>query len=182
MNYYKQFYHLLLSLDLKLENILIDENDIIKIADFGWAVHTKFRRKRNTICGTIQCNFKNIIFIYLIIIFLIDLAPEILNSEGYDENLDIWCLGIITYELLFARSPFEISYEEPRENVLDRIINLEFNFEDSEISISENAKDFIKNVKNLYIIKKILKISKISKNYSKIIQKIIKIMKIKNNS
>lgn len=41
--------------DLKLENILIDENDNIKIADFGWAVHNKFSNKRNTLCGTIQC-------------------------------------------------------------------------------------------------------------------------------
>jgi len=38
-----------------LENILIDENNVVKIADFGWAVHTKIRNKRNTLCGTIQC-------------------------------------------------------------------------------------------------------------------------------
>lgn len=44
-----------LFLDLKLENILIDENDDIKIADFGWAVHSKIYNKRNTLCGTFQC-------------------------------------------------------------------------------------------------------------------------------
>lgn len=42
-------------LDLKLENILLDSNNNVKIADFGWAVHTKSQRKRETLCGTVQC-------------------------------------------------------------------------------------------------------------------------------
>jgi len=41
-------------LDLKLENILIDKDDNLKIGDFGWAVHN-INNSRNTICGTIDC-------------------------------------------------------------------------------------------------------------------------------
>jgi len=57
-------------------------------------------------------------------------------------------LGIITYELLFVRSPFETSSTEPREKILDRITALEFNFHDDVIKISDDAKDFITNVKS----------------------------------
>ena len=77
---------------------------------------------------------------------LLDLAPEILNTEGYDETLDIWCLGIITFELLFAKSPFESQTEDP-EGVLDRIAIVDFQFfEEEGLKISDSAKDFIRKV------------------------------------
>lgn len=39
---------------MKLENILIDKDDNLKICDFGWAVHN-VGNVRTTICGTIDC-------------------------------------------------------------------------------------------------------------------------------
>jgi len=45
-------------IDLKLENILIDKDDNLKVCDLGWAVHN-IGNSRNTICGTIDCNFSN---------------------------------------------------------------------------------------------------------------------------
>lgn len=74
------------------------------------------------------------------------MAPEILKSEEYNETLDIWCLGIITYELLFARSPFEKLAKDNGEKMLDRIVSMNFTFDHSDIIISENAKDFISKV------------------------------------
>jgi len=34
-------------------------------------------------------------------------SPEQLSQEGYTEKIDSWSLGIMTYELLFGKSPFE---------------------------------------------------------------------------
>eukprot|EP01017_Pseudomicrothorax_dubius_P046807 TRINITY_DN8300_c0_g1_i1.p1 TRINITY_DN8300_c0_g1~~TRINITY_DN8300_c0_g1_i1.p1 ORF type:complete len:257 (-),score=42.59 TRINITY_DN8300_c0_g1_i1:99-869(-) len=82
--------------DLKLENILIDENGKLKITDFGWSVHT-IEDKRSTICGTLEY-----------------LAPELTLCKLYDNAVDIWCLGIIMYELLFGSAPFESSSKEER--------------------------------------------------------------------
>ena len=131
---------------MKLENILLDSNNNVKIADFGWAVHTKSQRKRETLCGTVQCEKFKLIFQWKWENIL-DLAPEILNSEGYDESLDLWCLGIITFELLFAKSPFESLHNEGPEAVLDRISIVDFQFIDDEnVKISEFAQDFIKKV------------------------------------
>lgn len=33
-------------------------------------------------------------------------SPEIIMCEGQDDRLDIWCLGVLIYELLFMTSPF----------------------------------------------------------------------------
>lgn len=75
------------------------------------------------------------------------MAPEILKSQEYDASLDIWCLGIITYELLFLRSPFEFLPNEPRMRILDKISSVEINYEVDNIKISESAKDFLCKVK-----------------------------------
>lgn len=35
------------------------------------------------------------------------LAPEVLRKEGYDKSVDVYCLGLLFYELLVGVSPFE---------------------------------------------------------------------------
>ena len=118
--------------------MITEENDI-KIADFGWADHYKLKPERETICGTIQY-----------------LAPEILNNEPYNHSIDVWCLGIITYELLYGRSPFDINSKEKREDIFEKIKNVEYNFE--ERGISDAAKDFITKVDFMQL-KKIQKLN-----------------------
>ncbi|CAG8621283.1 2621_t:CDS:2, partial [Dentiscutata heterogama] len=65
--------------DIKPENMLIDLNDEIKIADFGWSVHTIQRLllyiKRKTFCGTLDY-----------------LPPELIEGKEYDEKIDLWSL------------------------------------------------------------------------------------------
>ena len=76
--------------DLKPENLLIDREGHVKLADFGFA--KKLANDRTfTLCGTPEY-----------------LAPEIImgSKEGYGRSADWWALGILVYELLTGHPPF----------------------------------------------------------------------------
>ncbi|KAF2180546.1 serine/threonine-protein kinase-like protein [Zopfia rhizophila CBS 207.26] len=79
--------------DIKPENILVGIHGDIKISDFGWSVHAPNNR-RNTMCGTLDY-----------------LPPEMLRGGGkdnfYSEKVDLWSLGVLTYEFLVGEAPFE---------------------------------------------------------------------------
>lgn len=81
--------------DIKPENILLGIHGEIKISDFGWSVHAPSNR-RTTYCGTLDY-----------------LPPEMIvpGSPGhsYDEKVDLWSLGVLTYEFLVGEAPFEDS-------------------------------------------------------------------------
>jgi aurora kinase len=75
--------------DIKPENILVGIHGEIKISDFGWSVHTPGNR-RKTFCGTLDY-----------------LPPEMLKGGDYSEKVDLWSLGVLTYEFLVGEAPFE---------------------------------------------------------------------------
>lgn len=79
--------------DIKPENILVGIHGEIKISDFGWSVHAPNNR-RQTMCGTLDY-----------------LPPEMINpgssSNYYSEKVDLWSLGVLTYEFLVGEAPFE---------------------------------------------------------------------------
>lgn len=79
--------------DIKPENILIGLKDTLKIADFGWAVHAPSSR-RETFCGTLDY-----------------LPPEMVKNNKYHKNVDVWGLGVLLYEFLIGKPPFEDSSE-----------------------------------------------------------------------
>jgi len=74
--------------DIKPENIVINSEGVAKLCDFGWSALVE--SSRQTYCGT---------FDYA--------PPEILERKNYDASVDIWCIGVLTYELLTGRVPFE---------------------------------------------------------------------------
>lgn len=76
--------------DVKPENILIDENDNIKLTDFGLCFPVGLSCERESEYGTPEY-----------------LAPEILCAEYFDTKIDIWSLGILIYEMLLGRTPFK---------------------------------------------------------------------------
>lgn len=78
--------------DLKLENILLDRHENVKLVDFGFTREYEGRTNHlQTFCGTICYS-----------------APEMLKGEKYaGEKVDVWSLGIILYALLCGELPFD---------------------------------------------------------------------------
>ena len=87
--------------DIKPENVLFHEN-VVKICDFGWAIHSPLLR--DTRCGTPLYS-----------------SPEMLKKQLYDSKIDIWCIGVLTYELLTGKVPFE---GEHRNQIMEKIVNV----------------------------------------------------------
>ena len=76
--------------DIKPENILFDSEMKAKLTDFGWSTYlNKNHQKRMTMCGT-----------------PIYLAPELVNNIGHDHRVDIWCIGVLMFELLTGQPPW----------------------------------------------------------------------------
>jgi serine/threonine protein kinase len=75
--------------DIKPENLLLGMNGELKIGDFGWSVHAPGNR-RKTLCGTLDY-----------------LPPEMVEGREHTERVDHWALGVLTYEFLCGKPPFE---------------------------------------------------------------------------
>ncbi|XP_076183079.1 cGMP-dependent protein kinase 1 [Ptiloglossa arizonensis] len=75
--------------DLKPENVVLHSSGYAKLTDFGCSKYIG-PYKTKTFVGTPEY-----------------LAPEIVQSKGYNVATDYWALGILTYELLLDRTPFQ---------------------------------------------------------------------------
>ena len=64
-------------------------NGELKIGDFGWSVHAPGLR-RKTLCGTLDY-----------------LPPEMVENKDHNEKVDHWALGVLAYEFLVGKPPFE---------------------------------------------------------------------------
>ncbi|XP_041934641.1 protein kinase C theta type [Alosa sapidissima] len=82
--------------DLKLDNILLDKDGHIKIADFGMCKEQMQGEARtSTFCGTPDY-----------------IAPEILLGQKYSHSVDWWSFGVLLFEMLLGQSPFHGHDEE----------------------------------------------------------------------
>jgi serine/threonine protein kinase len=100
--------------DIKPENLLLGLYGELKISDFGWSVHAPGDR-RKTMCGTMDY-----------------LPPEMINHGTHGKAVDLWALGVLTYEFCQGDPPFE-----------ERTSEGEFSFGDVTIVISTDAEHWL---------------------------------------
>tara|TARA_B110000285_G_scaffold222646_1_gene277098 strand:+ start:526 stop:906 length:381 start_codon:yes stop_codon:yes gene_type:complete len=117
---------------MKPENILLVsksmDNFEIKISDLGFA----------------QEFDKNGTGMTLVLGSPLYMAPELVNRAPYTEKIDVWSLGIITYQLLSGKTPFESrNLKKIDWNILNKEITFQTTKSENWTDISENAKDFI---------------------------------------
>jgi len=60
----------------------------IKLSDFGWSTYLDLQTAK-TFCGTADY-----------------VSPEMVHNSQYDHKIDIWSLGVLTFELLTGNAPF----------------------------------------------------------------------------
>ncbi|KAG7480547.1 hypothetical protein MATL_G00057360 [Megalops atlanticus] len=95
--------------DLKLDNLLMDADGYVRIADFGLCKEGMGHGDRtSTFCGTPEF-----------------LAPEVLTDNNYTRAVDWWGMGVLIYEMLVGESPFPGDDEE---EVFDSIVNDEVRY------------------------------------------------------
>ncbi|EJW04130.1 CAMK/CAMKL/KIN1 protein kinase [Edhazardia aedis USNM 41457] len=110
--------------DLKIENIIVDDQDNIKILDFGLSNFYDTRRFMKTFCGSLYFA-----------------APELLCGKEYiGPEVDVWSLGVILYVFLLGNVPFDD--KEPAA-LHAKIKKGKFKFTRP---ISEDAKNLVKSM------------------------------------
>jgi serine/threonine protein kinase len=66
---------------------------VAKICDFGWAVYRGFGMRKTASGSPLYY------------------PPEIVKGESYDDKIDIWCVGMMTYECILGKIPFRVYTE-----------------------------------------------------------------------
>lgn len=107
--------------DLKLENLLLDKDGHIKIADFGLCKEDiQWGKTTKTFCGTPEY-----------------LAPEVLEDNDYGRAVDWWGVGVVMYEMVVGRLPF---YNRDHDILFELILMEEVRFPKT---LSSEAKDLL---------------------------------------
>ncbi|OMJ75739.1 hypothetical protein SteCoe_25039 [Stentor coeruleus] len=110
--------------DIKPENILLDNDGHVKLTDFGWSnYYTNEKEPRTTVCGTPEY-----------------LPPEMVEQKAHDTSADIWCLGVLLYEMLVGHTPFR---SQAKQNMLLNISKCKPKFP---LSFPSQAKDLISKI------------------------------------
>ena len=112
--------------DIKPDNIMITQNDTVRLIDFGLSKASKTNKNLTTVAGTPYY-----------------MAPEVLDGS-YSKKADIWSLGVLLYTLVSGYLPFQ---GNSAAEVFRKIKEADFHFEHEEFeSVSDSCKDLIKKL------------------------------------
>ena len=119
--------------DLKPDNILLDAMGHAHVTDFNVAIHYSERRLHTSVAGSMAY-----------------MAPEVVGRKGYTWPVDWWSLGVVLWELLFHRRPFDGRTTEKMTNsILKDPLRFPSNANDY---VSKEAQDFLRGVSSGFII------------------------------
>ena len=115
--------------DLKPENLLVFKNDqsyVVKICDFTWTLELEEKldgmEERKTFCGTFEY-----------------MAPEMLNEETHNYQIDVWSLGILLFELVHGYAPFRGTNQMTvKSNIKKKLLKIPF-----KEGLSDQYKDLV---------------------------------------
>lgn len=123
--------HNIIHRDIKPRNILLTDNrKILKIADFGFATNFKTQSLHETICGS-----------------PLYMAPEIMNNNMYNNQTDLWSIGMILYEMLFGVHPYNDCHTIPE--LKDTITNTDIEIPPANTKNKSIGDDCINLLKQL---------------------------------
>lgn len=105
--------------DLKPENILLDSDGHIKLTDFGLSKEGLDQNQGRTqsFCGTTEY-----------------LAPEIIKDKEYTYSVDIYCLGLVLYEMITGINPFKTGQDTPFIDMMNNILEKDFKYNNKQFS------------------------------------------------
>eukprot|EP01119_Soliformovum_irregulare_P000238 TRINITY_DN10174_c0_g1_i1.p1 TRINITY_DN10174_c0_g1~~TRINITY_DN10174_c0_g1_i1.p1 ORF type:complete len:268 (+),score=90.30 TRINITY_DN10174_c0_g1_i1:82-885(+) len=115
--------------DLKLDNLIIDHNEDIKVIDFGLCKTSDTSNCRDAVGSIEYC------------------APEIVKRRPYDAFLsDVYSAGVLLFAFLYGEFPFSIDKIKAH---AQRGAPLQLKFLDDKVTISEEAKDLLQKMMNI---------------------------------
>ena len=112
--------------DIKPENILLDNKFNVKLCDFGWSCKVGEEDYRTSICGTYEY-----------------MSPEIVKYRRHNSKVDVWCLGILLYEMIHGNPPYQA----------DSLKQLKSEFNNRNIKIKDSVSPDVKELLLLLLTK-----------------------------
>ncbi|KAM9766866.1 striated muscle preferentially expressed protein kinase isoform 2-T2 [Menidia menidia] len=124
--------HRILHLDLKPDNIMVTNLNVIKIVDFGSAqsFNPLSLRQHESGAGTLEY-----------------MAPEMVKGEVVGPPADIWSAGVVTYVMLSGRLPFE---DKDPQQIESKILMAKFDPTKLFPNVSQSASAFLKKTLSSY--------------------------------
>ncbi|EGR28760.1 protein kinase domain protein [Ichthyophthirius multifiliis] len=112
--------------DIKLDNILLDKNNNVKLIDFGFSVITKPYEKLNQYCGSLNY-----------------MSSEILEKKQYlGFAVDVWASGVLLYVILCGTFPFK------GENENEVLKSIQQGLHDFPYDLSQGVKNLFQQIFN----------------------------------